>query len=94
MTTANILRRTPKQQHQDLDKPVLENDAELEMDIDNKILAMARRIFKGDEETVEDWLNTPNRALDNVPPFYFVGTKAGIDRVARVLIDIAYGVCN
>ena len=93
MTTANILRRTPKQ-HQDLDKPVLENDAELETDIDNKILAMERRIFKGDEETVEDWLNTPNRALDNVPPFYFVGTKAGIDRVARVLIDIAYGVCN
>ena len=94
MTTASILRQTPKQQHQYLDKPVLENDAELEIDIDNKILAMARRIFKGDEETVEDWLNTPNRALDNVPPFYFVGTKAGIERVARVLIDIAYGVSN
>ena len=93
MTTANILRRIPKK-HQDLDTSVIENNAELEMDIDNKILAMARQIFKGDEDTVEDWLNTPNRALDNVPPFYFMGTKAGIDRVARVLIDIAYGVCN
>ncbi len=79
MTTANILRRTPKQQHQDLDESLLENDAELETDIDNKILAIARQIFKGDEETVEDWLYTPNRALDNDPPFYFVGTKAGID---------------
>ncbi len=94
MTTANILRRTPKQQHQDPDKSVLEDDTELETDIDNKILAVARRIFRGDEKTVEDWLQTPNRALDNVPPFYFVGTKAGIDRVAQVLIDIAYGVCN
>lgn len=73
---------------------VLENDAELEMDIDTKILAIARQIFRGNEETVEGWLNTPNQALDNIQPFYFVGTKAGIDRVARVLIDIAYGVCN
>ena len=94
MTTANILRLTPKQQHPNLTKPDLEDPAELELEIDTKILAMARRIFKGDEETVEDWLNTSNGALDGLAPTRYLDTKAGIDRVVRVLVDIAYGVCN
>jgi Protein of unknown function (DUF2384) len=94
MTTANILRLTPKQQYPNLAKPVLEDPTELELEIDTKVLAMARQIFKGDEATVEDWLNTPIGALDNIAPIYFLDTKAGIDRVARVLINIAYGVCN
>ena len=90
MTTARILRLTPNP-HSHPDNLLPENGAELELAIDNKVLAMARAIFQGDENIVEDWLNKPNGALDNIAPVYLLSTMAGVDRVARVLIDIAYG---
>ncbi len=71
-----------------------EDILKLELAIDNKVLAMARAIFKGDENLVEDWLNTPNETLDKTAPIYFLDRMAGINRVARVLIDLAYGVSN
>jgi uncharacterized protein (DUF2384 family) len=90
MTTARILRLTPNQ-HLQPDSLSSEDAVELELAIDNKVLAMARAIFQGDENLVEDWLNKPNEALENIAPIYLLNTMAGIDRVARVLIDIAYG---
>jgi uncharacterized protein (DUF2384 family) len=93
MTTARILllKLNPQPQPDNLPQ---EDILELELAIDNKVLAMARAIFKGDEHLVEDWLNTPSGALDNTAPIYFLGTMAGINRVARVLIDLAYGFSN
>jgi uncharacterized protein (DUF2384 family) len=93
MTTASILRLTPNP-HPQPDNLSPEDTLELELAIDNKVLAMARAIFKGDENIVEDWLNTPNGALDKTAPVYFLDTMVGINRVARVLIDLAYGVSN
>jgi uncharacterized protein (DUF2384 family) len=90
MTTAKILRLTPNP-NSPPDSLSPEAAVELELAIDNKILAMARAIFKGDENLVEDWLKTPHGSLENVAPIYLLNTMAGIDRVARVLIDIAYG---
>jgi uncharacterized protein (DUF2384 family) len=90
MTTARILRLTPNP-HPRPDNLSSENAVELELAIDNKVLAMARAIFKGDENIVEDWLNTPHEGLDNIAPIYSLNTMVGIDRVARILIDIAYG---
>ncbi len=90
MTTASILRlaSNPHSQPDNLSQADI---LELELAINNKVLTMARAIFKGDEQIVEDWLNTPNEALDKTAPIYFLNTTAGIDRVGRVLIDIAYG---
>jgi uncharacterized protein (DUF2384 family) len=90
MTTASILRlaANPPSNTDNLSQADI---LELELAINNKVLAMARAIFKGDEKIVEDWLNTPNEALNKTAPMYFLNTMAGIDRVARVLIDLAYG---
>lgn len=93
MTTARILRLTPNPQPQ-LDNLSPEDVVALELAIDNKVLAIARAIFKGDENIVENWLNMPNGALDDIAPIYLLNTMAGIDRVGRVLIDIAYGFSN
>jgi uncharacterized protein (DUF2384 family) len=91
MTTARILRLTPNPNPQP-DRLSPTDTVALELAIDNKVLAMARAIFKGGENIVEDWLNTQNGALDKTAPIYLLNTMAGIDRVARVLIDLAYGV--
>ncbi len=93
MTTAKILLLKLNSQLNPDNLPQ-EDILELELAIDNKVLAMARAIFKGDENLVEDWLNTPNETLDGTAPIYFLDRMAGINRVARVLIDLAYGVSN
>jgi uncharacterized protein (DUF2384 family) len=93
MTTASSLRLAANP-HPQPDNLSPEDPLALELAIDNKVLSMARAIFKGDENLVEDWLNTPNGALAKTAPVYFLGTIAGINRVARVLIDLAYGSSN
>jgi hypothetical protein len=93
MTTARIIRLTPNP-HPKPDNLPQADAVELELAIDNKVLAMARAIFKGDENIVENWLNTPSEALDDIAPIYLLNTMDGIDRVGRLLIDIAYGFSN
>jgi uncharacterized protein (DUF2384 family) len=90
MTTASKLRLAAHQHHQS-DPPSPAEVASIELAIDNKVLSMARAIFQGDESRVENWLNTPHDALDKTAPIYLLDTMAGVDRVGKVLIDIAYG---
>jgi uncharacterized protein (DUF2384 family) len=90
MTTASMLRLAAHQHHQS-DTPSPEDVAKIELAIDNKVLSMARAIFQGDESRVENWSNTPHDTLDRTAPIYLLDTIVGVDRVGKVLIDIAYG---
>lgn len=46
----------------------------------------------GDAGTAQDWLRSPNRALDGQPPLALMDTDAGIERIEAVLTRIEQGV--
>jgi putative toxin-antitoxin system antitoxin component (TIGR02293 family) len=56
-----------------------------------RILAFATRVL-GSRENAARWMNTPNRALNAVPPIALLDTDLGTQEVEAVLGRIVHGV--
>ena len=56
-----------------------------------KVLALAESVL-GSKEKARHWLNTPNRALENVTPLALTETEAGADEVTSILGRIDFGI--
>ena len=56
------------------------------------VILFALEIFDNDAQTVTDWLQRPNAALDGQMPTYLLTTPVGIESVYDVLGRIATGV--
>lgn len=56
-----------------------------------RVVALAHEIL-GSETKAKGWLKTPNPALSDKPPLYFLETNAGTEEVTKLLQRFAYGV--
>lgn len=56
-----------------------------------RILALASDVL-GDKARASQWLQTPNRALQNVAPFELLDNDTGVQTVETILGRISYGV--